>query len=120
MDTLLRRLHRWQSARSWARLIREAETLWQVDVRSLKRLAAMELGQLVQEVPPRLRCRVNRWLARLGVATRLAASVAQRPVTGIKKPPPAGGGSGAPSKSLMTGETQRTEWPEELNRSGGI
>lgn len=119
-DPMQLRLQRWQAVRTWARLIREAEALWRVDVRALHRLAAQELGQLVQEVPPRLRCRVNRWLARLGVATRLAASVAQRPVTGIKKPPPAGGGSGAPSKSLMTGETQRTEWPEELNRSGGI
>mgnify|MGYP003337667802 CR=1 FL=1 len=64
-------LLRWQSVRTWARLIREAEALWRVDVRSLHRLAAMELGQLVQEVPPRLRGRVNRWLVRFGVITRL-------------------------------------------------
>ena len=70
-DRLQLRLRRWQSARTWARLIREAEALWHVDVRALHRLAAQELGQLVQEVPPRLRRRVNRWLARLGVATRL-------------------------------------------------
>ena len=65
------RLHRWQSARSWALLIREAESLWRVDVRVLHRLAAQELLQLVQEVPPRLRRRVNRWLEHLHVATRL-------------------------------------------------
>ncbi len=70
-DRLQLRLRRWQAVRTWARLIREAEALWHVDVRALHRLAAQELGQLVQEVPPRLRRRVNRWLARLGVATRL-------------------------------------------------
>ncbi|MEB3104612.1 MAG: hypothetical protein VKN17_02385 [Cyanobacteriota bacterium] len=70
-DRLQLRLRRWQAVRTWARLIREAEALWRVDVRALHRLAAQELGQLVQEVPPQLRRRVNRWLARLGVATRL-------------------------------------------------
>jgi hypothetical protein len=67
----MQRLHRWQTARSWARLIREAEALWHVDVRVLHRLAAQELVQLVQEVPPRLRGRVNLWLHRFGVLTRL-------------------------------------------------
>jgi hypothetical protein len=70
-DRLQQRLRRWQAVRTWARLIREAESLWRVDVRALHRLAAQELGQLVQEVPPQLRWRVNRWLKRLGVATRL-------------------------------------------------
>lgn len=65
------RLRRWQSVRSWARLIREAEALWHVDVRALHRLAAQELVQLVQEVPPRLRRRVNLWLEHFRVATRL-------------------------------------------------
>ncbi|MCP9849467.1 hypothetical protein [Cyanobium sp. Morenito 9A2] len=65
------RLRRWQDSRTWARLIREAEALWHVDVRDLRRLAAVELGVLIQEVPPRLRPRVNRWLARYGVVTRL-------------------------------------------------
>ncbi|MEB3321504.1 MAG: hypothetical protein VKI81_01625 [Synechococcaceae cyanobacterium] len=65
------RVRSWQTARTWARLIREAEALWRVDVRVLHRLAAHELLQLVQEVPPRLRRRVNRWLAQFGVATRL-------------------------------------------------
>lgn len=64
-------LQRWQSVRTWARLIREAEALWRVDVRALHRLAAQELGQLIQEVPPRLRGRVNRWLEGFGVVTRL-------------------------------------------------
>lgn len=66
------RVRRWQSARTWARLIREAEALWHVDVRDLRRLGAQELGQLVEEVPPSLRSRVNRWLVSLGVCTRLA------------------------------------------------
>jgi hypothetical protein len=65
------RLHRWQTARSWARLIREAEALWRVDVRLLHRLGAQELLQLVQEVPPRMRSRVNRWLEHFQTATRL-------------------------------------------------
>jgi hypothetical protein len=65
------RVRRWQTARTWARLIREAEALWRVDVRSLRRLASQELFQLVQEVPPRLRRRVNRWLVRFNVLTRL-------------------------------------------------
>lgn len=61
----------WQDTRTWARLIREAEALWHVDVRDLRRLAAMELSQLLEEVPPRVRPRVNRWLACYGVITRL-------------------------------------------------
>ena len=65
------RLRHWQTARSWARLIREAEALWRVDVRLLHRLGAQELLQLVQEVPPRMRRRVNRWLERFQAATRL-------------------------------------------------
>jgi hypothetical protein len=64
-------VQRWQDTRTWARLIREAEALWHVDVRALHRLAAEELSQLVEEVPPRLRRRVNRWLERLHVSTRL-------------------------------------------------
>ncbi|MEY2645009.1 MAG: hypothetical protein RLZZ611_1658 [Cyanobacteriota bacterium] len=62
---------RWQNSRTWARLIREAEALWHVDVRDLRRLGALELGQLLVEVPPSLRSRVNRWLASYHVATRL-------------------------------------------------
>jgi hypothetical protein len=37
----------------------------------MHRLAAQELGSLLTEVPPRLRRRVNRWLERFGVTTRL-------------------------------------------------
>jgi hypothetical protein len=62
---------RWQDTRTWARLIREAEALWHVDVRDLRRLGALELSQLLEEVPPRLRPRVNRWLDSYGVFTRL-------------------------------------------------
>ena len=52
-------------------MIREAEALWHVDARILHRLASEELVRLVQEVPPRLRRRVNLWLERFHVATRL-------------------------------------------------
>ena len=71
MDPLRRRLRRWQEVRTWARLIREAEGLWHVDVRELKRLGAIELSQLLNEVPPVQRLRVNRWLIHYSVATRL-------------------------------------------------
>ena len=67
------RLRHWQQVRTWARLIREAEALWHVDVRALKRLGALELSQLLEEVPPAQRPRVNRWLQRYAVATRLQA-----------------------------------------------
>jgi len=70
-DPLLDRLRRWQRARTWARLIREAEALWHVDQRILHRLAAMELGQLLEEVPPGIRGRVNQWLKRFHTASRL-------------------------------------------------
>jgi len=70
-DRLQLRLRRWQAVRTWARLIREAEALWRVDVRALHRLAAQELGQLHCEVPRHLRGRVNNWLRGFGVATRL-------------------------------------------------
>jgi hypothetical protein len=70
-DPLPLRLRRWQTARTWARLIREAEALWRVDVRALHRVASQELVLLVQEVPPRQRRRVNRWLERFHALTRL-------------------------------------------------
>ena len=65
------RLATWQRARTLARLIREAEDLWHVDVKDLRRLGAMELDQLLHEVPTHLRPRVNRWLRGYGAATRL-------------------------------------------------
>lgn len=52
-------------------MIREAESLWRVDVRVLRRLAAAELMGLNQEVPRCQRGRVNRWLERFRAATRL-------------------------------------------------
>ncbi len=48
---LRQRLLRWQVSRTWARLIREAEGLWHVDVREMHRLAAEELGSLVGRCP---------------------------------------------------------------------
>ena len=68
------RLRQWQQVRTWARLIREAEALWHVDVRALRRLGAVELSQLIEEVPPVQRQRVNRWLGCYAVATRLHTS----------------------------------------------
>ena len=65
------RLRRWQQVRTWARLIREAESLWHVDVRALRRIGAEELSQLLEEVPPAQRQRINRWLDGYRVATRL-------------------------------------------------
>ena len=63
-------LRHWQQARSWARLIKEAEILWQVDQKELKRLGALELSQLINEIPPAFRRRVNLWLVKYSVATR--------------------------------------------------
>jgi|TARA_B100001939_G_scaffold151153_1_gene130663 hypothetical protein len=54
-----------------ARLIREAEDLWHVDVKDLRRLGALELDQLLHEVPTGLRPRVNRWLKGYGAKTRM-------------------------------------------------
>jgi len=65
------RLREWQQVRTWARLIREAEALWHVDVRALRRMGAEELSQLLEEVPPAQRQRINRWLDRYCVSTRL-------------------------------------------------
>ncbi len=65
-----RSLRHWQQVRSWARLIREAEILWQVDQKELKRLGALELSQLIIEIPPAYRRRVNLWLVKFSVATR--------------------------------------------------
>ncbi|MGC6483364.1 MAG: hypothetical protein ACON4T_07370 [Synechococcus sp.] len=67
------RLQAWQRVRTWARLIREAERLWHVDVRELKRLGALELSQLLGEIPPGQRQRVNRWLKGYAASTRLQA-----------------------------------------------
>ena len=74
VDPLRSRLRQWQQVRTWARLIREAEALWHVDVRELRRLGALELSQLLEEVPPSQRGRVNRWLHRYSVATRFQST----------------------------------------------
>ena len=64
------RLRQWQQIRTWARLIREAESLWHVDVRELRRIGAIELSQLLEEVPPSHRRRVDRWLVKYSASTR--------------------------------------------------
>ena len=69
-DQAKNRLRKWQQVRTWARLIREAESLWHEEERELKRLGAMELSQLLEEVPPEQHRRVNRWLEKYSVETR--------------------------------------------------
>ena len=70
-NELKKRLRQWQHSRSWARLICEAEKMWSLESRELKRLGAMELIQLQNEMPFNVRRRVNFWLVRYAGATRL-------------------------------------------------
>ncbi len=67
---LKKRLRQWQHSRSWARLICEAEKMWSLESREMKRLGAMELIQLQNEMPFNVRKRVNFWLVRYSGATR--------------------------------------------------
>ena len=69
-NELKKRLRQWQHSRSWARLICEAEKMWSLESKELKRLGAMELIQLQNEMPFNVRRRVNFWLVRYSVATR--------------------------------------------------
>ena len=71
---LKKRLRQWQHSRSWARLICEAEKMWSLESRELKRLGAMELIQLQNEMPFNVRRRVNFWLVKYSGATRLEDS----------------------------------------------
>ena len=48
---LKKRLRQWQYSRSWARLICEAEKMWSLESKELKRLGAIELIQLQNEMP---------------------------------------------------------------------
>ena len=68
---LKKRLRHWQHSRSWARLICEAEKMWSLESRELRRLGALELIQLQNEMPFNVRRRVNFWLVRYSGATRL-------------------------------------------------
>ena len=70
-NNLKKRLRQWQHSRSWARLICEAEKMWTLESRELKRLGALELIQLQNEMPINVRRRVNFWLIRDSGATRL-------------------------------------------------
>ena len=70
-NCLKKRLRQWQHSRSWARLICEAEKMWSLESRELKRLGAIELIQLQNEMPINVRRRVNFWLVRYSGATRL-------------------------------------------------
>ena len=68
---VVRSLYKWQQVRSWARLIREAEILWHDEQKELKRLGALELDQLIKEIPLSYRRRINLWLVKYSVGTRL-------------------------------------------------
>ena len=70
-NELKKRLRQWQHSRSWARLICEAEKMWSLESRELKRLGAIELIQLQNEMPFNVRRRVNFWLVRYSGVTRL-------------------------------------------------
>tara|TARA_B100000945_G_scaffold61378_1_gene45660 strand:- start:588 stop:875 length:288 start_codon:yes stop_codon:yes gene_type:complete len=70
-NKLKKRLRQWQYSRSWARLICEAERMWGLESKELKRLGAIELIQLQNEMPFNVRRRVNFWLVRYSGATRL-------------------------------------------------
>ncbi len=70
-NELKKRLRQWQHSRSWARLICEAEQMWSLESRDLKRLGAIELIQLQNEMPFNVRRRVNYWLVKYSGATRL-------------------------------------------------
>ncbi len=70
-DPLQKRVNAWQQARTWARLIREAESLWKEDQKEIKRIGELELSQLLSEIPKNQRQRVNRWLKYYLVTTRL-------------------------------------------------
>ncbi len=69
-NSLKKRLRQWQHSRSWARLICEAEKMWSLESKELKRLGAIELIQLQNEMPFNVRRRVNFWLVRYSGATR--------------------------------------------------
>ena len=70
-NELKKRLRQWQHSRSWARLICEAEKMWSLESRDLKRLGAIELIQLQNEMPFNVRRRVNYWLIKYSGVTRL-------------------------------------------------
>ena len=70
-NELKKRLRQWQHSRSWARLICEAEKMWTLESRELKRMGAMELIQLQNEMPFNVRRRVNYWLIKYSGFTRL-------------------------------------------------
>ena len=70
-NELKKRLRQWQYSRSWARLICEAEKMWSLESRDLKRLGAIELIQLQNEMPFNVRRRGNYWLVKYSGATRL-------------------------------------------------
>ena len=70
-NELKKRLRKWQHSRSWDRLICEAERMWSLESRDLKRLGAIESIQLQNKMPFNVRRRSNYWLVKYSGATRL-------------------------------------------------
>ncbi len=73
-NSLKSRIQQWQQVRSWGRLIRAAQNLWKVDAKEVRRLGALELLRLFQEVPPTLKNRVHRWLEHYASSTKNIAN----------------------------------------------
>ena len=73
-DRLRGRVRQWQQVRIWARLINEVQFLWHVDDRNMRRIGALELSQLLLEVPFSQRIRVRRWTYRYATLTKFKSS----------------------------------------------
>ena len=73
-DRLRGRVRQWQQVRTWARLINEVQSLWHVDERELRRIGALELSQLLLEVPFSQRSRVRRWACRYATLTKFKST----------------------------------------------
>ncbi len=69
-----RRITQWKQVRTWTCLIREAESFWYAEEREIRRLGAVELSQLLQEIPLGKRGRINRWLYRYSIANKFKGS----------------------------------------------
>ena len=66
-----KQLRQWQYSRSWARLICEAEKFWKVEPKELKKFGALELDQLLNEIPKVYKKKVYFWLAKFSLYKKL-------------------------------------------------
>tara|TARA_Y100001968_G_C18996638_1_gene543926 strand:+ start:160 stop:402 length:243 start_codon:yes stop_codon:yes gene_type:complete len=69
--TIRKQLRKWQYSRSWARLICEAEKLWKVEPKELKKMGAFELNHLLNEVPKEYKKKVYYWLMKFSIYKKL-------------------------------------------------